>query len=141
VISAQAELIERHAANAGVAMAEVNIAGSMAMIAATLVTGPLVASRLTWRTALVIPVAALVVVQLLSRRAEFSRTGRGRAPRRPVMNGRCGCCRGWASARPVRVGRSWLWGAEYLAEVGPSLGEGLGRVGDDAFSSVSLSGG
>jgi len=43
VISAQAELIERHVANAGVAMAEVNIAASTAMIAATLMTGPLVA--------------------------------------------------------------------------------------------------
>jgi hypothetical protein len=73
VISAQAEMVERHAANAAVAMAEVNIVATFAMIGATLITGPLMSSRLTWRTALILPVVAMVTVQLAS-------AGRGSRP-------------------------------------------------------------
>jgi len=133
VISAQAELIERHVANAGVAMAEVNIAASMAMIAATMITGPLVASRLTWRAALLVPVAALILVQIVSRRAEFTsrRRARSHAPRRLVMNRTL-----WLLSAAVlcQTGFEWtvgFWGAEYLAET-TSLAD------DSAASAMTL---
>ena len=133
VISAQAEMVERHAANAAVAMAEVNIVASSAMILATLATGPLMSSRLTWRTALILPVAAMVAVQLASRRARFTARRRAAGARSGglVMNRTL-----WLLSAAVlcQTGFEWtvgFWGAEYLAE-STSLGE------DGAASAMTL---
>ena len=133
VISAQAEMVERHAANAAVAMAEVNIVATFAMIGATLITGPLMSSRLTWRTALILPVVAMVTVQFASRRARFTARRRAGGARSGglVMNRTL-----WLLSAAVlcQTGFEWtigFWGAEYLSE-STSLGE------DGAASAMTL---
>lgn len=141
VIAAQAELIERHTVHASAAMAEVNIAASLAMIAATLLTGPLTASPLTWRAALILPVAALALVQARLHRVHFSDRARPAAarPRALVMTRTL-----WLLAAAVlcQTGFEWtmgFWGAEYLAAT-TSLGDGAAASAMTLFFAGILAG-
>jgi predicted MFS family arabinose efflux permease len=84
IILSQTEVLDRHPAHQAMAMAELNLVVSVALMATTLGVGPLVALTDSWRIALLIPTVAAISAMLPLHGLEFSDASRpkSRGPNR-----------------------------------------------------------
>ena len=131
LVASEALLSDRHGEWSAVALSESNVAASACAISAPLLVGAFAAAGLGWRAALAAPVAALILLAVLSFSRSRARPERGALPgdgdARP--GSRTLPPRYWAFWALVSLGvaSEWCvgyWGADFLAG-----GAGLTRPG------------
>lgn len=81
LVLTQAEVLDRHVHHRATAMAELNLAVSGALVAATLGVGPLVALTGSWRIALMFPVSVTFGAFFALRGLQFTDAGRRKGAR------------------------------------------------------------